>query len=71
MNLPFVNDDSTAREDLSGYVAQLQLHMSLQAKNLVPNLPNTHSCNQSEYTRGQLLHQTQTLVEKMTSRQTL
>lgn len=66
LNLSAIANDDTIREDLSEYVAQLQLHMSLQAKNLVPNLHH-----QVEDSRGQLLHQTQAIIEKMTSRQTI
>ena len=51
------------REDFSEYVAHLQLHMALQARNLVPTL--THSGD----TREQLLHQTQANIEKLVSRQ--
>ncbi|MBV9385941.1 MAG: hypothetical protein JOZ78_05890 [Chroococcidiopsidaceae cyanobacterium CP_BM_ER_R8_30] len=52
------------REDFSEYVAHLQLHMALQARNLVPNL------NQSVVdSRKQLLHQTQATIEKLVSRQ--
>lgn len=45
------------------YVTELQLHMSLQAKNLVPSFPPT-----SEGVR-QLLHESQTNLEKLASRQ--
>lgn len=51
------------REDLSEYVAHLQLHMALQARNLVPTL--THAAD----SREQLLHQTQANFEKFVSRQ--
>lgn len=51
------------REDFSEYVAHLQLHMALQARNLVPSL---HSTNDS---RHSLLHQTQADIEKLVSRQ--
>jgi hypothetical protein len=54
------------REDLSDYVANLQLHMTLQARNLVPSL----NLNGSEDTRESLLHQTQATFEKYVSRQT-
>ncbi len=53
------------REDFSEYVAHLQLHMALQARNLVPSL---HSTGDS---RHSLLHQTQANIEKMVSRQGL
>lgn len=51
------------REDFREYVAQLQLHMTLQAKRLVPSL------QQPLDSRVQLLHDTQALVEKLASRQ--
>ncbi|GAA6617933.1 hypothetical protein [Scytonema sp. NUACC26] len=52
------------REDFSEYVAHLQLHMTLQARNLVPSLKQT-----MEDSREQLLHQTQAHFEKLVSRQ--
>lgn len=52
------------REDFSEYVAHLQLHMTLQARNLVPSLKQT-----MEDSREQLLHQTQANFEKLVSRQ--
>jgi len=51
------------REDIREYVAQLQLHMTLQARNLVPSL------NQARDSREQLLQDTQAQIEKMVSRQ--
>lgn len=51
------------REDLSEYVAHLQLHMALQARNLVPSLTQTAD------SREVLLHQTQANFEKLVSRQ--
>jgi hypothetical protein len=51
------------REDLRDYVAHLQLHMTLQARNLVPPLTQTRD------SRSQLLHQTQAMFEKQISRQ--
>jgi hypothetical protein len=53
-------------QDISGYVAHLQMHMTLQARNLVPNLKQT-----VEDSRQQLLHQTQANFEKLASRQGL
>ncbi|MEQ8961871.1 MAG: hypothetical protein RLP02_28755 [Coleofasciculus sp. C2-GNP5-27] len=50
-------------EDISEYVAQLQLHMALQARNLVPTL------TKAEDSRQQLLQQTQATLEKLASRQ--
>lgn len=52
------------REDISEYVAQLQLHMTLQARNLVPTLTN-----KVQDSREQLLQQTQATIEKLVSRQ--
>ncbi len=52
------------REDISEYVAQLQLHMALQARNLVPNLTQ-----QVAGSREQLLQETQANIEKLVSRQ--
>jgi len=54
------------REDFSEYVAHLQLHMALQARNLVPTLTQT-----GVDSREQLLHQTQATFEKLISRQVL
>ncbi|MBE9047197.1 hypothetical protein IQ255_22820 [Pleurocapsales cyanobacterium LEGE 10410] len=55
------------REDISEYVAQLQLHMALQARNLVPSLGNTRMTD----SRQQLLQETQAIAEKLASRQSL
>ncbi|CAN1208730.1 hypothetical protein TUMEXPCC7403_00815 [Tumidithrix helvetica PCC 7403] len=54
------------QEDLSEYVAHLQLHMALQARNLVPSL---HGDRSSVDSRSQLLQQTQADFEKFASRQ--
>ncbi len=51
------------REDFSEYVAHLQLHMALQARNLVPTLTTAPD------SREQLLQQTQADIEKLISRQ--
>jgi hypothetical protein len=53
------------REDISEYVAQLQLHMALQARNLVPSLTKAVD------SREQLLQQTQATIEKLVSRQAI
>ena len=58
-----INLIESSREACSDYVAHLQLHMALQAKNLVPSL------SQSSDRRESLLHQTQADLEKMISRQ--
>ena len=56
----------TEREDISEYVAHLQLHMTLQARNLVPSMnPKIKD------SREQLLHQTQANFEKLISRQVI
>lgn len=55
---------NSVREDFSEYVAHLQLHMALQARNLVPTLNPT-----SNDSREQLLRQTQADFEKQVSRQ--
>jgi hypothetical protein len=49
-------------EELGDYVADLQLHMTLQARKLVPNL------NAAGDTRTQLLRDTQAEAEKYVSR---
>ncbi len=54
------------REDFSEYVAHLQFHMTLQARNLVPTLRHT-----VEDSREELLHQTQANFEKQISRQVM
>ncbi|MEM8720049.1 MAG: hypothetical protein AAGE84_12160 [Cyanobacteria bacterium P01_G01_bin.39] len=55
------------REDISEYVAQLQLHMALQARNLVPTLTSNNVTD----SRQQLLQETQAIAEKFASRQSL
>ena len=66
MNSPLHQSSNVAiREDFSEYVAHLQLHMALQARNLVPTLTKTGD------SREQMLHQTQATVEKLISRQAL
>jgi len=51
------------REEFSDYVAHLQLHMALQARNLVPSLTEARD------SRATLLQQTQADFEKWVSRQ--
>ncbi|MBE9171179.1 hypothetical protein IQ238_27960 [Pleurocapsales cyanobacterium LEGE 06147] len=53
------------REDIGEYVAQLQLHMALQARNLVPPLTEVTD------SRKQMLQETQAIIEKLVSRQML
>jgi len=57
------NAQNSAQEEVRDYVAQLQLHMTLQARNLVPSL------TQARDSREQLLQETQANVEKLASRQ--
>lgn len=64
MQLNILPNDSV--QELSEYVAHLQLHMALQARNLVPTLTQ-----QVVDSREELLHQTQATFEKMASRQTI
>ena len=52
-----------ASEEMSDYVAHLQVHMSLQARNLVPTLTNATD------SRELFLYQTQAHCEKLASRQ--
>ena len=64
MNLKSATDNQEVfREDISEYVAQLQLHMALQARNLVPTLTDVNN------SRHQLLQETQATIEKFASRQ--
>lgn len=57
------NQPDNTRENISEYVAELQLHMTLQARNLLPNL--TEPSNNRE----KLLYETQAHIEKLISRQ--
>lgn len=61
----FQNSNYCEREDFCEYVAHLQLHMTLQARNLVPTLTEALD------SRAQLLQQTQAQFEKLVSRQSL
>lgn len=60
-----IHDHLGERENISDYVAHLQLHMALQARNLVPTL-KTAADN-----REMLLQQTQATFEKFVSRQAI
>ncbi|MEM9922430.1 MAG: hypothetical protein AAF915_01525 [Cyanobacteria bacterium P01_D01_bin.50] len=53
-------------EEFSEYVAHLQFHMTLQARNLVPSLRQKF-----QDSRGELLHKTQADFEKLISRQVI
>ncbi|MEM9540317.1 MAG: hypothetical protein AAGA60_12570 [Cyanobacteria bacterium P01_E01_bin.42] len=77
-----INPNDIFCEDISEYVAELQLHMTLQAKNLVPSFAESQTqdnspqdstpdstSQKSEDSRVQLLHETQASMEKSISRQ--
>jgi hypothetical protein len=66
MELNVLTGAVVENQDISEYVAHLQLHMTLQARNLVPTLKQIQ-----EDSRQQLLHQTQANFEKLVSRQVL
>jgi hypothetical protein len=66
LNLQSVRaENDMFREDIREYVAHLQLHMALQARNLVPTL------TQANDSREQFLQETQATIEKLVSRQVL
>jgi len=67
LDIQSTSQSKLLREDISEYVAQLQLHMALQARNLVPSLTNTAMTN----SRQQMLQETQAISEKLASRQSL
>jgi hypothetical protein len=52
------------QEQMPDYVAHLQIHMALQARNLLPSM----TINSMDH-RSQLLHKTQADFEKLISRQ--
>ena len=58
-----LNSQLAAGEEMSDYVAHLQMHMALQARNLVPTLTNAVD------SRELFLYQTQAHFEKLASRQ--
>ena len=58
-----ITSQLAAGEEMSDYVAHLQMHMALQARNLVPTLTNAVD------SREQFLYQTQVHFEKLASRQ--
>ena len=55
---------STKLDPMGDYVAELQLHMTLQARNLTPSL----SCSSLANSSQQLVHESQAAVEKIISR---
>jgi hypothetical protein len=65
-NSVMTNNNASAaplREDIRDYVAELQLHMTLHARNLVPSL--MHSTD----SRHDFLREAQATAEKWASRQ--
>lgn len=60
----FKRGKDAVNEEFSEYVAHLQFHMTLQARNLVPTLKQS-----VDDSRELLLHQTQANFEKQISRQ--
>lgn len=65
LEMGYSTTSNSNHQGVSAYVADLQLHMTLQARNLVPNL------TQARDSREQMLQQTQADLEKFISRQTL
>ncbi len=63
MNLPLSGINQSKKEDISDYVAHLQIHMSLQSRNLLPQIDRIKD------SRDNLLYQTQANIEKLTSRE--
>jgi uncharacterized membrane-anchored protein YhcB (DUF1043 family) len=58
------NQTESIGNELSEYVAHLQVHMALQSRNLVPHLGDDRNDS-----RSQLLQETQVDFEKIVSRQ--
>ena len=67
MDIQLTNQPELTREDIGEYVAQLQLHMALQARNLVPSINNSSVTN----SRQRMLQETQAIAEILASRQSL
>ncbi|WP_066348073.1 hypothetical protein [Geminocystis sp. NIES-3708] len=63
MNFKSDSLTQSMNDDVRDYVAHLQLHMSLQSRNLLPSM------NQVQDSRDNLLYQTQATIEKYTSRE--
>ncbi len=57
------NFNQTHKEDISDYVAHLQVHMSLQSRNLLPQM------NEVQDNSNDWLYQTQVNLEKVASRE--
>ncbi|MGK7944185.1 MAG: hypothetical protein AB4058_06935 [Microcystaceae cyanobacterium] len=56
------SETENTHPEIREYVANLQLHMTLHARKLVPNLDNTSD------SRSQMLHESQAHLEKIASR---
>ena len=63
-NKSVISQPIDVQGDLSEYVAHLQLHMALQARNLVPNL----SSDRAPDSRSQMLSSSQAHFERLASR---
>ena len=59
------NSVPSTKEDISDYVAHLQVHMSLQSRNLLPLDDDIDTNDSSE----DLIYQTQVNLEKLASRE--
>ncbi|AFZ47826.1 hypothetical protein Cyast_1871 [Cyanobacterium stanieri PCC 7202] len=57
------NIPPSSKEDVSDYVAHLQLHMSLQSRNLLPSMNKIKDNNHN------FVYETQATIEKFTSRE--
>ena len=67
MDIQLTTQQELIQEDISEYVAQLQLHMALQARNLVPTLDSSDANN----SRHKMLQEAQAVVELLASRQSI
>lgn len=74
------NDSTLMGQEISEYVAELQVHMTLHARNLVPPLQSTtishnrlkqNTVKPNNDSREQLIRETQAQLEKLISRQRL
>ena len=63
------HQDPSLGAEISDYVAHLQLHMALQARNLVPDTLKTGDKFKTGDKLQVLLHETQAHCEKLSSRQ--
>ncbi len=64
------SDRTLQQESIEDYVAHLQLHMALQARNLVPALNQTAGSSDLA-SRCQLLQRSQADAERLVSRQAI